>query len=194
MKSVKRFNLFPIKEVKIKGVALIELIVSIAIFSIIFYVLVSLIFTSIKVTEKLDGGFETSNDLNYALEYIINEIDKADYIMKKSVKGISKNSQLNIILVKDIGKEYSFVTFIIKDKVLTRLNAKKKKIENKIFEDYFSSFEINNNFLKNGNAIITNIKCFKGINKSKELVNIKIEDINNSEVELSYFLRGRIYE
>lgn len=143
---------------KINGYTLIELIFAIALISIILFALTSVVFTSNLYYKSIEEKFEEEMNVDFALEYLINEINSADFLMIKNVSTVRGDSQLGLILVtfnKKTGKDkYSFTTYILRNKEVSRVNFKGSDINQPFYE---SNPHGRNSILGNVNSFSTNI-------------------------------------
>lgn len=91
-------NYKDINKLKIKGFTLFELVLSIALLALITSGLLNLTYSSNKLLNSIDRKINREVEIKYGLDYIINEIDRASYIIPNSIRG-SEGSNLEIIIV-----------------------------------------------------------------------------------------------
>lgn len=185
---MKKLNLYPIKGLKTKGFTLIEIIFGVAIFSILFLLISSFIFSSTKISNNIINYNQTNNELSYTVDYIFNEIDKADYIVEKSFSGKKQEEQLNLFIINKISKEYSITSFSLTDSSINRNNIKKAGLKT----DFSTRFD----FSKfSSNTLISDIKNLSAsVDKENKILYLKITDKDDRVYSYSHYIRGRIYE
>lgn len=136
-----------------KGYTLIELIFSISIFAILILCISSLLKISFKSLDFAYSDRRLNNNYFYALEYIENEIRKADYYFE------SPRSSLGIVIVYDNSKsslsngnreEYEYVLFNFENHKIIRNTLKMKKL-----------FKVTNERYESNNVLLSSVENFK---------------------------------
>lgn len=173
---------------KLKAYTLIELVLSIALISIISTGLLLMVFASNLLVTYQENSYDNQLKLEYGLNYMINEIDSADFIISQELLGVLPENSLDIFLVKvdknSEKKKYSITTYIYNNKKIIRLNYKKAELPKKIDYNHFSG----------KNTLIDEIENFSSTYESdSKLLTIKIED-QFQEIIKSHYIRGVIHE
>lgn len=181
-------NYKDINKLKIKGFTLFELVLSIALLALITSGLLNLTYSSNKLLNSIDRKINREVEIKYGLDYIINEIDRASYIIPNSIRG-SEGSNLEIIIVLEnensIKDRFNHITYQLNNNSIERLSYKDKNIKNNIHRRYFSK-----------NLLLEGIKTFNvEFDEKEKFLKINIEDkTEDCEIERVHYLRGVYYE
>lgn len=156
-----------IMKIKIKGIILIELIVSIALISIILTALLHIVHTTTIASVEMEEKFENNLNMEYTLDFITSEIEQAEKISPKYIGGVSEKNQLGLILINfDSTYKYSFTTYISRNKEIIRLN-----IKSNTFPKNF-----NYTFFTGRNSIIGNVDGFNStFNNNNKLLELELK-------------------
>ena len=173
----------------LKGFTLIELVISIALISLMSTGLLNLVFTTNLMTKEIELISENQLKLEYGLNYIINEIDSADLIIAKDFSSTKYNdNNLGILLVNidasSKNKKYSVTTYIYERKQLVRINQKYPVLHKRMDLKDFSG----------NNPIIDELESFSS-NYNEKNKTLKITLKNKfEELEKVHYIRGVIYD
>lgn len=133
---------------KKKGFTLIELVVSIAIASIIFTLLSSLFSVGVKSLKNSNTKVQNINNTYLAMEYIRGEIERADYIVDNGNKSSLGFGIINYLGDnKDVLYKYTYYSF--ENNNLYRNTQKSNK-------NYFKLADVRGKFGKN--MLVENIQ------------------------------------
>lgn len=182
-----KWNLQFILKKKIKGVTLLELIISIGLTSLIILSLVNLMSSSTDLVEKLNEKNEVAIDLEFALDYMIQEIDSSDLIITEIPDWLSRDS-LKIELVKtDENKQklkYNQIVYMLNDDEIIRYTSKSSKIsKNKRKSAY-----------QGRNTLIKGVETFTtSFDKENKMLTLILET-EDKKIERSHYIRGVYYE
>lgn len=167
-----------------KGFTLLELILYLAIGSIIILTISSLLNLTKEACLKAENEEEILLNARYAIEYIKNEIKMADKIISiDKIEGLDKKYEKNLGFIvfkhdpsRESGYEYNFATYYLKD--------------NKIYRDATNR----NNYglprataFSGHNVIAENIRSIEGtqIDFERKIIELKfiLKDVSNKEYE-----------
>lgn len=170
---------------KTKGYILIELLFSIAFISLLLISLVFLLSNSTKTYREIEESYENNLNIDFAMDYMIGEINSADKIKIRNINGISNSNQLGMTLITKLGNEYSHTTYILRDLQIIRLNQKTNSQKNNLNYSHFDG----------KNVLVGNISEFQtSIYKENKSINIRILDKDDNEKIYIQKLRSVIYE
>lgn len=185
---MKILNLSLMLEKKTKGFTLIELVFGVGILAIIFLLISSFIFSSTKLSNTIIDSSSIDSEIYYTVDFIFNEIDKADYILEKSFTNLLKSNQLGLIIVTKTTNEYSITSYTFENSDIIRKNIKKKNIDN------ISSLILESNTF-HPNVLISDIKGFStNYDSINRVLSLEITDQRDKTFKYSHFIRGAIYE
>ena len=172
----------------LKGFTLIELVISIALISLMSTGLLNLVFSTNLLTKEIELTSENQLKLDYGLNYIINEIDSADLIITKDFSSTKYKNILGILLVnidtssKD--KKYSVTTYIYERKQLVRINQKYSVLHKRMDLKDFSG----------NNPILDELESFSSnYNEKNKILKIILKN-KYEELEKTHYIRGVIYD
>lgn len=200
---MKRLSSYLIKERKTKAFTLIELILGVAILSIIFILFSMFIYNSTNLSKSIIDHNSLDNEISYTVDFIFNEIDGADYILPKSFPDIVSSDQINLFIVKKYNDEFSITSFALERSEIKRKNAKIKIInKGKKDKDKQKKADVKNIYSRDittsdlySNVLVSSIKNFSGnFDSNNKIINLKIVDYNDNVYEYSHYIRGTIYE
>ncbi len=169
--------------IKFKGYTVIELVLTIALISLLLSGLLNVVLVSNNFANDLENFYENQLKLQYGLDYLINEIDSADLIIEKNLP-----ETIGILLVKveenNKDSKYSITTYLFKQKQILRLNQKRSVLPDKIRINDFEG----------RNVLIDGIESFNSSydNESK-ILSITISD-SVEKIDKKHYIRGVIYE
>lgn len=200
---MKKLSLYLINERKTKAFTLIEVVLGVAILSIIFILISMFIYNSTTLSKTIIDHNSLDSEISYTVDFIFNEIDRADYILPKSFQDIVSSDQINLFIVNKLKDEFSVTSFFVESSEIKRKNGKveikdrdikdkekQKKADIKnIYSRDFKTSDLQSNVL------MSSIKNFSGNFDSKnKIINLKIVDYNDNVYEFSHYIRGTIYE
>lgn len=176
-------KLFSNLTTRFKGYTVIELLLTIALISLLLTGLLNIVLVSNNFAKDLENSYENQLKLQYGLDFMINEIDSADYIIERNLP-----KTIGILLVKfDENKKkekYSITTYIFKQKQILRLNQKREVLQNNISLNDF----------KGGNVLIDSIESFNSVyNSDSKILTLSISN-DIEEINIKHYIRGVIYE
>lgn len=171
-----------INRIKLKGITLIEMLLSIALISLIILAATTILITSKRLHDKTYNMEKTGIELDYALDYIIKEIDSSDYIT-----GIERENELRnwlgFVFIsennKSIKEKYSYTTYYLEDNCIYRLNFKFHRIKESI---YINNFQGKNNLIGGISEFTSTI--------DNDLLSLKITTNDGEKIEICHKLRG----
>lgn len=176
-------KLFSNLTTKFKGYTVIELLLTIALISLLLTGLLNVVLTSNNFAKDLENSYENQLKLQYGLDFMINEIDSADFIIERNLP-----NTIDVLLVKfeenKVKEKYSITTYIFKQKQILRLNQKRKVLQNNISLNDFEG----------RNVLIDNIEFFNSsYDCDSKILSISISD-DIEEINMKHYIRGVIYE
>lgn len=182
-----KLNFQYIKKKKIKGVTLLELIISIGLTSLIILSVVNLMASSTNLVDELNQRNERKMDLDFAVDYILQEIDASDLIIPSTPHWLSGDS-LKIELVKidgdKIKQRYNHIVYRLDGDKIVRYTSKSSKI---VTNKQKSAYLGRNTLIKDVNSFYTEL------DKENKILHLKIET-EDETIMKTHYIRGIYYE
>lgn len=176
------------KNIKLAGYSLLELIIAVAIISLLSLAILNSVFGLNILTKNIDKENNIIIHQNYGIDYILNEIDRSEYIIYTPIQNIYKEKWIGFTICKvdekSVKEKYNIITFALDGNSIKRYSFKTAKIPDKLYLYYFKS-----------NVILDNIDSFNGtLNIEKRLINIKLKMKDMDEISVNHIGKGQIYD
>ncbi len=167
---------------KIKGFGLIELVISIALINILILAMGKILMSSNSLMNNIKNNSNDISELNNTLNYIISDIDRAEYFIIPENMKFSEYTNNIVFIRKNQDKDtYYLYGYDPKQKSIIRFASTQSS-----FPDFYS-----NQVLKGKNIINDDIKEFKSeYNSNNNLIYFYIEDNNKNSVKRTYHIKA----